>query len=120
MRRGGERGSSRSTNLTTTKLHVAGVGMNPDTEKVREMFEEYGTVREVHPMSGRDVCFVHIDEKAAELAMVGLSGKLYNGEKLKVEYGTLSKKPNYDKRAPKVNWVEWLLKGFVLRDQTHK
>lgn len=44
---GGRKGNSnRSANITTTKLHVAGVGMNPNIDEVKRLFEEYGTVRE--------------------------------------------------------------------------
>ena len=86
----------------TTKLHVAGVGMDADSDEIKRMFSEYGEVSEVHLMPGRDVAFVHIDEKCAEKAMIGLTGVEFHGEKLKVEYGTLSRKPQYDKRAPKV------------------
>lgn len=64
--------------------------------------EEYGKVHEVHSIQNRDIVFVHIDEKAPELAMVGLNGQDYDGRKLKIEYGTLQDKPHYDKRAPKV------------------
>ena len=56
----------------------------------------------MHSIPNRDIVFVHIDEKAPELAMIGLNGKDYEGRKLKIEYGTLQDKPNYDKRAPKV------------------
>ena len=93
----------------TTKLHVAGVGMDADQDEVRKLFEDYGDVPEVHLMPGRDVAFVHIDEKSAEKAMVGLNGADFNGEKLKVEYGTLSRKPQYDKRAPKVKLYFWFI-----------
>jgi RNA recognition motif-containing protein len=96
---GGRHGRNSSG---TTKLHVAGVGMNADKEEIKRIFDEFGDVNEVHLMPGRDVAFVHIDEKSAEKAMVGMTGKEFHGEKLKVEYGTLSRKPVYDKRANKV------------------
>lgn len=100
--RDGPRNFDRDRNKEgTVKLHVAGVGMNPDTEKIKQIFEEYGKVSEVHSIPNRDIVFVHIDEKAPELAMIGLNGKDYEGRKLKIEYGTLQDKPNYDKRAPK-------------------
>ncbi|CAG5112190.1 Oidioi.mRNA.OKI2018_I69.chr2.g6433.t1.cds [Oikopleura dioica] len=89
------------SNNGTVKLHVAGVGMNPDVDRVKKIFEEYGKVHEVHSIQNRDIVFVHIDEKAPELAMVGLNGQDYDGRKLKIEYGTLQDKPHYDKRAPK-------------------
>jgi hypothetical protein len=115
--RDGPRNFDRDRNKEgTVKLHVAGVGMNPDTEKIKKIFgksnfcfshkhdysEEYGKVSEVHSIPNRDIVFVHIDEKAPELAMIGLTGKDYEGKKLKIEYGTLQDKPTYDKRAPKV------------------
>jgi len=107
------RKDEKSSRGTTTKLHVAGVGMDADSEEIRVLFQEFGNVSEVHLMSGRDVAFVHIDEKSAEHAMVGVNGTDFNGEKLKVEYGTLSRKPQYDKRAPKVSTVFIQFKIYI-------
>lgn len=38
----------------------------------------------------------------AEHAMVGATGKPFGSHKIKVEYGSLSKKPIYDKHSRKV------------------
>ena len=132
--RDGPRNFDRDRNKEgTVKLHVAGVGMNPDTEKIKKIFgkcnccfyhkhdysEEYGKVSEVHSIPNRDIVFVHIDEKAPELAMIGLNGKDYEGKKLKIEYGTLQDKPTYDKRAPKVVSYSCFCKNSKFQAKLH-
>ena len=89
-------------------------------DQLREIFSEFGTVVDIHPMQGKDICFLHMDEKSglsqtvvsmietqsqlflAEHAMVGATGKPFGSHKIKVEYGSLSKKPIYDKHSRKV------------------
>ena len=33
-------------------------------DQLREIFSEFGTVVDIHPMQGKDICFLHMDEKS--------------------------------------------------------
>jgi len=99
---GGRPRTNLKNGKDTTKLHVSGIGYDADLDQLREIFSEFGTVVDIHPMQGKDICFLHMDEKSAEHAMVGATGKPFGSHKIKVEYGSLSKKPIYDKHSRKV------------------
>jgi RNA recognition motif-containing protein len=99
---GGRPRTNLKNGKDTTKLHVSGIGYDADLDQLREIFSEFGTVADIHPMQGKDICFLHMDEKSAEHAMVGATGKPFGSHKIKVEYGSLSKKPIYDKHSRKV------------------
>jgi len=99
---GGRPRTNLKNGKDTTKLHVSGIGYDADLDQLREIFSEFGTVVDIHPMQGKDICFLHMDEKSAEHAMVGATGKPFGSHKIKVEYGSLSKKPIYDKHSRKI------------------
>ena len=41
-----------------------GIGYDADLDQLREIFSEFGTVVDIHPMQGKDICFLHMDEKS--------------------------------------------------------
>jgi len=99
---GGRPRTNAKNGKDTTKLHVSGMGYNVDVDGLKELFLEHAEICDVHPMQNKDICFVHVDEKSAEFCMTRLSGQQFGKGKLKIEYGSLSKKPVYDKNSRKV------------------
>lgn len=124
---GGRPRTNAKNGKDTTKLHVSGMGYNCDVDALKEAFMEHAEQVDVHPMQNKDICFVHVDEKSgivselkiivmvfeiskknslkkAEFCMTRLSGRTFGKGKLKIEYGSLSKKPVYDKNSRKVRF----------------
>jgi len=110
---GGRPRTNAKNGKDTTKLHVSGMGYNVDVDELKAAFMDHAEQVDVHPMQNKDICFVHVDEKSAEICMTRLSGRTFGKGKLKIEYGSLSKKPVYDKNSRKVRFSHSLSSRLI-------
>ena len=72
------------------KIYVGNLSYGTTEAQVREMFEEHGTVDSVAWITDRDtgrfrgVCFVEMEESAANAAIKSINGQLIDGRELNV------------------------------------
>ena len=69
-----------------SKLYVGNLSYSVTEEQLRELFSNYGEVKEVRIIPGRDFGFVEMSDSAeAEKAKEALNGSDFEGRTLKVD-----------------------------------
>ena len=79
-------GKKKEVRMQGNSLYVGNLGYSVTEEQLRELFSDYGEVRQVRMIPGRDFGFVEMSSSSeAEAAKTALNGSDFEGRTLKVD-----------------------------------